>query len=341
MRIPIGLWLSATPLALVLCSGCATMRVEDRVHLSERVGDDPQWSKWAHAATTPAWAKEALPKWVLPYLSGYGREEPWGEPVAGIDRWQANTFIWYTPETAKYLYGDYTPLQVDHRRGCLPAYEKVVERHTRGLKSDKDKALALLEQVSVLVPHPIGIPVPPPPPHPKDRALDDEALLASGWGFCNEQARVFCRLCQVAGIPARIVFANGHVLSEFYADGRWSLADQTYRCVFPHPEKGHLMSAAECHGSERIRKAATQVYFDRYFRKIADTYTDEQICGKRYTGIADAAERKRAMAKLAEHVRKSCRLKDPKHWHRFREWGGPGREFGMANYPLPTQGSSR
>jgi len=44
------------------------------------------------------------------------------------------------------------------------------------------------------------------------------------------------------------------------------------------------------------------------------------------------------MAKLAERVRESCRHKDPKHWHRFKEWGGPGREFGLLNYPLPTQG---
>jgi len=41
------------------------------------------------------------------------------------------------------------------------------------------------------------------------------------------------------------------------------------------------------HGPESIRRAASQVYFDRYFRKIADTYTDEQICGKRYAAIPD------------------------------------------------------
>jgi len=32
------------------------------------------------------------------------------------------------------------------------------------------------------------------------------------------------------------------------------------------------------------------------------------------------------MAKLARQIREGCRRKDPKHWHRFKEWGGPGRE---------------
>jgi len=46
------------------------------------------------------------------------------------------------------------------------------------------------------------------------------------------------------------------------------------------------------------------------------------------------------MAKPAERVRESCRRKEPEHWYRFKEWGGPGREFGLMNYPLPRRGTA-
>ncbi len=84
-----------------------------------------------------------------------------------------------------------------------------------------------------------------------DRNLDEEQLVRSGEAWCSEQARVFVRLCQVAGIPARMVYLfyadnkNGHTIAEFHADGRWSMADATYFCAFPAADDGHLMSAAE------------------------------------------------------------------------------------------------
>src|SRR6185369_9136064 len=81
-----------------------------------------------------------------------------------------------------------------------------------------------------------------------DRNLDDEALLASGCGWCNEQTRVFVRLCQVAGIPARIVhlFGQNHTVAEFHADGRWALADATNIFVVPAREgTERLLSAAQ------------------------------------------------------------------------------------------------
>ena len=64
-------------------------------------------------------------------------------------------------------------------------------------------------------------------------------LLKSGAGWCNEQAHVFVRLCQVADIPAHMVFLfyadnrSGHVVAEFHADGRWAMADTSWLCVFP------------------------------------------------------------------------------------------------------------
>jgi len=89
---------------------------------------------------------------------------------------------------------------------------------------------------------PLGRPVPP------DRNLDDEALLESGSGWCNEQARVFIRLCQVMGIPARMIhlFGQNHTIAEFYAEDRWIMADTSYFFAVPGKD-GTWLSAAACH----------------------------------------------------------------------------------------------
>ena len=76
-------------------------------------------------ADCPAWARETRPAWLTPFLGKNGVPEPWhSEPgaladpaVSGLDRYQANNFIAYRPETAKYLYSEYTPLKVQLHKG--------------------------------------------------------------------------------------------------------------------------------------------------------------------------------------------------------------------------------
>ena len=58
----------------------------------------------------------------------------------------------------------------------------------------------------------------------------EEFVIAKGSDWCAELARVFCSLCEMIGVPARIVFAldgsdDGHVLAECYRDGEWMLVD--------------------------------------------------------------------------------------------------------------------
>jgi hypothetical protein len=287
-------------------------------------------------AECPAWARETVPAEVEPYLGRSGLPEPFhsqkeliGKEVTGLDLWQANHLVVYRKETARYLYSDYSPLSVHYKPGTLPAYEKIVAEHTAGLTNDRDKAVALLRMVpEKLVLHP-GI-VPMGPQTPKDRGLDDEALLASGRAWCNEQARVFIRLCQVAGIPARLIYLfyspppSGHVIAEFYADGRWSMADASYLCVFPAAD-GHLMSAAECHGAGKMPAG------EAYFRRLQQmtTYSDERMVGAKFLPQADAAERGKRVAECAANMRKEYRAQTPKALA-DQLW-----VFGVMNYPLP------
>ena len=97
--------------------------------------------------------------------------------------------------------------------------------------------------------------------------MDDETLFASGSLWCNEQARVYIRLCQIAGIPARMIYLfysdgnSGHVVAEFFADGHWCMADSTWICVFPD-DNGRLLSRRSC--TRRPRPTVQRAYLARW-----------------------------------------------------------------------------
>ena len=286
----------------------------------------------------PAWAKETVPVWVQPYLGKYGLPMPHpqqkaalGNCTAGIDMWQANHFVGYREETARYLYETYTPTTVQYRPGTLPLCEKIVAQYTAGLTTDRERALALLTRaVPELIAHPSI------PPYsldcPPDRALGEEDLLRSGMGWCNEQARVFARLCQVAGIPARLIFVfyrppDGHVIAEFYADGRWCMADSSWGCVFPASD-GHLMSAAECFADAASKHRVQEAYLARARDLVSES--DELLVGRRYLGLTDAAERARKTAEHGEDLRRRLRSGEAVGKLGENLWA-----FGVMNLPLP------
>jgi hypothetical protein len=146
--------------------------------------------------------------------------------------------------------------------------EKAVAQYAKPGQSDRQRAMALLTEA---LPNHLRHPSIPPTCGDlrADRGLDDEGLWASGGGWCNEQARVFVRLCQIAGIPARMIFLfyadgkSGHVVAEFFADGHWCMADASMCCAFPD-DAGRLLSAAELHAPaarpivERTYRARSQ-----------------------------------------------------------------------------------
>ena len=216
----------------------------------------------------PDWAHVETPEWVKPFMGINGAPEAYrpkkglySSGTAGIDRYQANQFIWYRPETAEYLYSEYTPLEVGYKKGTLPGYEALAAKYTAGLKTDTEKGVSLLmNALFTSCRHPtmppLGESVPP------DRNLGDEDLLASGTGWCNEQARVFIRLCQVSGMQARMIhlFGQNHTVAEFHADGKWAVVDATNLSV-AKGDDGKLLSAAECHdgGAGQRRYAEAKV----------------------------------------------------------------------------------
>ncbi|MCX7012524.1 MAG: hypothetical protein NTW86_08180 [Candidatus Sumerlaeota bacterium] len=254
----------------------------------------------------PDWWMEQLPEWVEPYVGRKGLPAPWNETdvilapgVGPLDRWQANRFIVYRPETAKFLYEEYTPLQVKYRKGSSPLVEKVAEEYARGCKTDTDKAVSILTKA---FPDKLRHPTAPPtgPNVKPNRNLSDDELLASGCAWCNEQARVFCAMCHALGIPARIIHLfytdgkTGHTIAEFYADGRWAMADASYDLVFPGAD-GKLMSAAQCHDMANHGFVTTA-----YHKRIMEIcqLPDDKFLG----GAKEAAEVRAAAGRLADYL---------------------------------------
>ena len=272
---------------------------------------------------TPAWAKVTVPDSMKPYLGKNGLASEWREvpgPLAknvmGLDRYQANNFVCWRPETARFLYTEYTPTTISYKKGTLPAFEAFSAPLVAGCKTDTEKGVALLLKGLPSVKHPT---VPPcSAPVGPGRNATDEELLKSRKAWCNEQARVFIRLCHVNGIPARIVHLfysdrkTGHTIAEFYADGAWRMADASYICVFPGPD-GQPMSAAQCHDEGEGQKYCGLAYYRRQQEMIKLSDAELNLPNKE----DPAAWRARFGAESADYLAK-------KMW-----------TFAVMNYPLP------
>ncbi len=271
---------------------------------------------------TPGWARVTVPEWVKPFKGKNGLPDPWHSMpgstcsgvVAGIDLYQANHFVAYRPETAGFIYEDYTPLDAGYEPGALPEFERVVKQYTDPEMTETQKALNLLKvALPAVFRHPTMPPLSDEYAKP-NRNLMDEDLLASSAGPCNEQARVFIRLCQVAGLQARMVhlFGQAHTLAEFYADGRWVMADVSFHFV-PRDDEGNLLSAADCHDRGPGQRAYAESK-RRRLQKMAEMSAAELNVS------TESLERRR------------------KQWQRFdadRIANSEEIYFGVINYPLP------
>lgn len=165
-------------------------------------------------------------------------------PVKGIDIEQVHNMILHCPETSSYLYGEYTPTKPSYRKGTRPVLEKIAQEATRYCRNDRERIQALLAWVETNVTHAHGHPGDAPP----DRAATEETLIESGWGWCNEQTRVFICLAQVLGFMSRLCFLGdemwGHVTAEAYLEDRWAFADATYGVLIAGSD-GRLASARD------------------------------------------------------------------------------------------------
>lgn len=155
--------------------------------------------------------------------------------VAGIDLEQALNFIDADEVGADFIYDGYTSSTLPYRPGARPALEQIA--FAAAANHAPDDHLGILANLAATVAAKVrwagfyhrdrGQRL------PRDRALREEELWLTGYAWCNEQARLFCALCQCLGLPARLVFGRdaaetgGHVTSEVLTPDGWLLVDQS------------------------------------------------------------------------------------------------------------------
>lgn len=187
-----------------------------------------------------------------------------GTKVSEPDLTHALGMVRVCAETEDVIYqGDFSPRHVFYQKGTRPMLETIVAE--QAARSPRDQAIQLMGWVYHHIRHAWTSET----DCPTDRGLTEEALIASGLAWCNEQVRVFLALCGVSGLPGRLCFVLhetrpfGHAAAEVRIDGRWAFFDPTFDLCVTLPD-GTLAEGRELSGL--WRPLAHQSYRNAYDR---------------------------------------------------------------------------
>lgn len=146
--------------------------------------------------------------------------------------------IYFCPDTEKYLYPDIPPIKTNYRRGNRPILDKIVDEICKGASCDRENVLSIMCFCRDLY-----------------KKYDDEQLfyggteeelIKKGERLCECLGRLFVALCEVIGIPGRIILfaVGGHITSEVYFENKWCWVDPRVG-IFILNEEGKLASVKE------------------------------------------------------------------------------------------------
>jgi hypothetical protein len=152
-----------------------------------------------------------------------------------VDRVLLETMIRLCPQTAEYLYERHTPTSVAPTAGgSRPKLQQIVALWL----AEEAEPETIVEHVAEFCSR-LGAGV-------DNNDLDaitvggtEEEIIARGFDWCTDVARVGCILCQVAGVPARLVLLantdqaySGHVIVEACRMGVWGAVDTSTDVVY-------------------------------------------------------------------------------------------------------------
>jgi transglutaminase-like putative cysteine protease len=154
-------------------------------------------------------------------------------PLGSVDRAIWDSMVRLTPETADFLYREFTRPGVAYTPGSRPGLEQIVARLQLAQRPEEDRVARIAEFTSGMAPE---------APVPIDRMKfggTEEEIVARGSDWCPDVARVACALLQVAGVPARIVILEntseaytGHTIVEAWRRGRWGAVDPVSDIIY-------------------------------------------------------------------------------------------------------------
>jgi len=174
-------------------------------------------------------------------------------------------------DTADYLYSAYTPLPLHYVPGSRPQLERAVRRVVTSEMTEREKVFAIVkychhgfrEDYVNIVPEKTVV----------LNAAEEEILKLNG-GQCEDRARLMICMCQIAGIPARLVAVyshfrpeenykvhGGHAIIEIFCEGGWAFFDTNVMDFYCLREDGRLASLWDlrCH-PEWVEKQDAAVY---------------------------------------------------------------------------------
>lgn len=170
-------------------------------------------------------------------------------------------------QTADFLYSEFTPTSVKYKKGTRPELEKVVTDITAKYETEREKALAIMRfcrdlykrKTDTLSSHYVY-------------GGTEEQLIEKPEELCETLGRLMVALCEVAGMPGRIVMHDigGHICSEILIDGHWGYIDPRTGIYFLK-EDGSIASVRDlCHDPSIINHQSCDVKKD-----VSDQWTWE------------------------------------------------------------------
>ena len=153
-----------------------------------------------------------------------------------VDRVLAKTMVRLCAETADYLYTGYSPTSVHYGKGSRPLLEHFVVDAGASQGTFTGRVASIVDFCQSL----------------EERVADDldgmrfggteEQIVERGSDWCTDVARVACAMCQITGVPARLVSLfnlsqahSGHKIIEAYMEGVWGATDPLNGVVYRHP----------------------------------------------------------------------------------------------------------
>lgn len=161
--------------------------------------------------------------------------------------------ILYHEETIAYIYSDFSLTNTNYISGKRPILENLVDMICSNKKSDLDKVLAIVDYVYRGYKE-NNVDIFPNKNLAILNAMEEE-ILKLGKVSCECHSRLIICLCQIAGLPARLVsnyscidptddfkMKGGHTMVEVYIDGKWSLfdSDHGFFCVLDNKRIANL-----------------------------------------------------------------------------------------------------
>ncbi|MFH1569693.1 MAG: transglutaminase domain-containing protein [Gemmatimonadota bacterium] len=144
-----------------------------------------------------------------------------------VDRVLAARMVRLCAATAPVLYGDLARSVSGYRRGSRPRLEAALAPALAGTATAEERVQAIVDLTRGQAAAGDAVPI-------EELVLGgtEEEILGRPTDWCTDLARLACALCQVAGIPARLVLLfdtekaySGHVIIEARRQGVWGAAD--------------------------------------------------------------------------------------------------------------------